>query len=77
MSIENELLRHEVGLLSSILIDERKRRKKGLALGLLEEDQPKFGQFFSPQKLQHRIEVIKETEAQQEQEKLQKAESRL
>jgi hypothetical protein len=51
MSIENELLRHEISYLHSTLIIERKRRKRGQALGLQASDEPKFGQFYSPQKV--------------------------
>jgi DDE superfamily endonuclease len=77
MSIENELLRHEIGLLSSTLITERKRRKRGQALGLPEQEEPKFGQFYSPMKIQRKLDELKAKEVQQEQEKQQKADDKL
>jgi hypothetical protein len=70
LSIQNEILRHDVGRLQSTLIHERHRKIKGKAIGLLTPTQTKFGQFYSPE----RIQVRRDKEvAQMEQDSLKKA----
>jgi DDE superfamily endonuclease len=54
LSVQNEILRHDVGRLQATLIEERQHRVKGKAIGLLSPDQPKYGQFFSPERIQQR-----------------------
>jgi len=51
MSIENEILRHENQGLRETLIDEKKRRKRGKPMGLIDKDRPGEAQFFSPSKV--------------------------
>jgi hypothetical protein len=51
LSFENDILRHQNASLQFSVIEERKRRKRGKPMGLVDGDEPKFGQFFSPEKL--------------------------
>jgi hypothetical protein len=62
--LQNELLRHDNMLYKDVLKDTREKKKRGKAMGFLKEDEPKFGQFYSPERVT-RIraeEAIKETE---------------
>jgi hypothetical protein len=77
MSIDKEILEHQVSQLRSTLIFEVKRRKRGKPMGLLSSEETKFGQFWSPQKIARRREEIDAKEAQITQEKALKVENKL
>jgi hypothetical protein len=77
MVVRNDLLRHENSYLNSTLIDEVKRRKKGKPMGLLAEEEPKYGQFWSPTKIAIRREEIRAQEDQEQQESKRKAGDKL
>lgn len=51
LSVENEILRHENKGLRETVIGEKKRRKRGHAMGLIDKDHPGQAQFFSPSKV--------------------------
>jgi hypothetical protein len=74
--LQNELLRHENSQLNSALITEKKHQKKGKPLGLLGDDDPKFGQFWSPYKVALRREEIKTRQEQEELEEKQQLEEK-
>jgi hypothetical protein len=63
--LQNDLLRYENIQLNSTLLQEAGRHKRGKALGLLDKEEPKFGQFWSLVKLAIRKEVIKTKEEQE------------
>ena len=54
LSIQNEILRHDVRQLQSILIHKRHRKIKDKIISLLTLTQTKFNQFFSPKRIQIR-----------------------
>jgi len=54
LSIQNEILRHDIEWLQSTLIQERQRKIKGKVIGLLTPTQTKYGQFFSSERIQLR-----------------------
>jgi hypothetical protein len=51
LSIQNDILQHQNGHLYVAATEERNRRKRGKPIGLLNGDEPKYGQFYSPEKL--------------------------
>jgi hypothetical protein len=61
--VEHDILRHEKAQLNDTLISELRRRKRGKPLGLIAKDEPKFGQFFSPQKIAARRQEIAQIES--------------
>lgn len=61
LSFENDLLRHEKSSLQETILLERSKRKRGKKIGLLSPDQPKYGQFFSPEKIS-RLKLQKQQE---------------
>ena len=74
---ENAILRLENGDLYATLINEVGRRKRGKKMGLNNEEEPKYGQFYSPTKI-GAIRAQKEAdEAQKEQEKADKEDKKL
>src|ERR1700761_5831590 len=75
--LKNELLHHENQQLIATLSNERKRRKRGKPLGLIGKDEPKYGQFFSPQKILLRRQEMAAEEAQKEHKEQQAAEDKL
>jgi hypothetical protein len=60
LSFENDILLHEKNNLYASLYEERNRRKRGKQIGLVRGVEPKYGQFYSPQK----ISLIKQREAE-------------
>jgi hypothetical protein len=69
LTIKNEILRYENTSLSETIIDQKKRQKRGKSMGLIKEDEPKYGQFFSPNKIDIRRAEMDEEEKLKEQEK--------
>ena len=64
LAAQNEILLHQNKALSKTLVEEKRRRKRGKAIGLLDKDrQPGEAQFFSParvaavQERAHKIKV--------------------
>ena len=76
LSIDNECIHHENHHLKAVILGERKQRKTGKALGLVNGDGDKFAQFYSPTKYQARVEALQQKEALIEQEKQQKQDER-
>ena len=72
LAIRNEILEHEIKGLRTVLIDEKKRRKRGKPMGLFIKDEPGQAMFFSPAKIAAVRARQEELEAQREQEKLEK-----
>jgi len=72
LSLQNDLLMHQNKHLNFAVTEERARRKRGKGMGLIDEDQPKFGQFFSPEKLSRVKQVQADKIAVEEAEKLAK-----
>jgi hypothetical protein len=70
LAIKAELMDHENKGLREALIDEKKRRKKSKAMGLLAKDEPGQGMFFSPAKIASVRAHIAAEEASKEQEKV-------
>ncbi|KAN0076019.1 hypothetical protein V8E54_007289, partial [Elaphomyces granulatus] len=70
LSIDNEILRHENQGLRETLIDEKKRRKRGKAMGLSDNDRPGEAQFYSPTKVALVRAKAAEIEAQKEADRL-------
>jgi hypothetical protein len=68
--IHNEILRHENSNLAETLIQEIRRRKRGKPMGLKQEDEPKYGQFWSPYKISTRKREIEAEKDRLEQVKL-------
>ena len=48
LAAQNEILLHQNRSLSETLVQEKRRRKRGKAMGLLDKDRPGEAQFFSP-----------------------------
>ena len=69
LSIDNECIHHENRHLKAVILGERKQRKTGKALGLVDGDGDKFAQFYSPTKYQSRMEALQQKEALIEEEK--------
>jgi phage-related minor tail protein len=49
--IRNEILEHEIRMLRATLIDEKRRRKRGKKMGLIDLDNPGQAQFFSLERI--------------------------
>jgi hypothetical protein len=77
LAISNEILAHENRDLRSTLISEKRRRKKGKAMGLLDPDQPGQAQFFSPTKVGLARQRAAEIEQQKEQNRIEIEERRI
>ena len=71
-SITADIQAHEFKGLRQALIGEKKRRKRGKAMGLFDEDQPGQAMFFSPGRIGAVRARQEELEAQREQERLAK-----
>jgi len=67
-SIQNEILEHSQQGLLKALIGEKKSKKRGRALGLIDKDNPGEAQFFSPEKVKAAQQKIRDIESQKEQE---------
>jgi hypothetical protein len=67
--LQNELLRRDNSQLNSVIISEKKHQNRPKPLGLLGDEDTKFGQFWSPVKIGLRRDEIK---AKQEQDELEK-----
>jgi hypothetical protein len=67
--IRNEILEHNNKNLNQALCTEKKRRKRGKPMGLVDKDNPGEAQFFSPSKVasarQRALEIDQEKEQQQ------------
>jgi DDE superfamily endonuclease len=70
LSVENEILRHENKGLRETVIGEKKRRKRGNAMGLIDKDRPGQAQFFSPSKVALARAKAAEIEEQKEADRL-------
>jgi hypothetical protein len=69
LAIRNEILEHNNKNLSQALCTEKKRRKRGKPMGLVDKDNPGEAQFFSPSKVasarQRALEIDQEREQKQ------------
>jgi hypothetical protein len=65
LAISNEILEHENVRLKDTLLDEKKRRKRGKAMGLLDADTPGGGQLWSPSKIEATRQKAKALEEQE------------
>jgi len=70
--VKNDILEHENKGLRAALVDEKKRRKKGKAIGLFPKDKPGEAIFFSPAKIAAIRTRHEKLESQKAQEKLEK-----
>jgi DDE superfamily endonuclease len=77
LAITNEILAHENQDLRSTLVEEKRRRKRGKAMGLLDPDQPGQAQFFSPNKVALARERAAEIEQEKEQNRIEIEERRI
>jgi hypothetical protein len=75
--LENDILRHKSSQLNEALLEKANKRKRGKAIGLLVEGEPKYGQIWSPVKLAARREEIELETRREEQKKHAKAEIRV
>jgi DDE superfamily endonuclease len=76
LSIDNECIHYENQSLKAVILSERKQRKPGKALGLVDGDGDKFAQFYSPTKYQSRVEALRQKETLIEEEKQQKIDTK-
>ena len=76
LSITANIQAHELKGLREALVSEKKRRKRGKAMGLFDKDKPGQAMFFSPGRIAAVRARQEELEAQQEQEKLAKEEEK-
>lgn len=74
--IQNEILEHQNRALHGALVNEKKRRKRGKAMGLFDKENPGEAQFFSPTKVEAVRQRAHDIEAQKEQEKIEAADRR-
>jgi hypothetical protein len=75
---ENEILRHENNRLRNAIKEEKKRRKRGKPLELMDEDDiPGQGLIFSPAKIERARQRIRQREEIEQREKQSKADQRL
>lgn len=70
LSIEKEILEHTQQGLLKALVGEKKSKKRGRPLGLIDKDNPGEAQFFSPEKVKAAQQKIRDIESQKEQEKV-------
>ena len=72
LAISKEILQHEINGLQEALLNERKRRKRGKKMGLVDKDEPGQAVFFSPAKIEAARARQLEVEAQKEKDRLDK-----
>ncbi len=77
LATENSILRHENKCLREAFIDEKRRRKRGKAMGLIDKEKPGEAQFFSPSKVEAARKRMTDLEIAKEQEKAQAADLKL
>lgn len=73
LSVDNEVIMHENRYLQAVILAERKQRKPGRALGLVDSEESKYAKLFSPVKLKASVAALDEKEARIEQEKQRKS----
>jgi hypothetical protein len=64
--IANDILAHENRNLREVIIEEKKRRKRGKPMGLINKDNPRQAHFFSPKTIKvafARMDAIEEAKA--------------
>ena len=66
LAFKNEILLHENKALVRALHEEKKRRKRGKALGLFDKEKPGEAQFFSPSKVAAARQRANEIEAEKQ-----------
>jgi hypothetical protein len=77
LSFENKLLYFQNKAPQEAFLDDRKRRKRGKAVGLITPSKPKFGQIFSPERIERVQEAHHQKQQDEERLKAQKADARL
>ena len=77
LAAQNEILLHQNKSLSKTLVQEKRRRKRGKAIGLLDKDRPSELQFFSPTRVAAVRERAYEIEIENQRQKALADETRL
>lgn len=72
LAIRADLMEHENRGLRQVIINEKRHRKKGKAMGLLAKNEPGQAMFFSPAKIGAIREQVAAQDAQREQDKIKK-----